>query len=219
MICGEKDMIKVSVSSLIYKEEILENLKEIIDSKCDFLHLDIMDGSLTEDKTFNYETIKKIDAKTTLLLDCHLMVNEPSKIIQSYLDANTNILTVHYEAFKDKKELIKTLKLIRENHRISGLSIMPNTKIEEIEFLKDYFDLLLIMSVEIGKYGQQFIESTFDKIKLARQKFPNTLIEVDGGVNLDNVSKLKKLGVDIIVVGGAFKRSENKRELITKLKE
>ena len=177
-----------------------------------------MDGSLTEDKTFNYETIKKIDAKTTLLLDCHLMVNEPSKIIQSYLDANTNILTVHYEAFKDKKELIKTLKLIRENHRISGLSIMPNTKIEEIEFLKDYFDLLLIMSVEIGKYGQQFIESTFDKIKLARQKFPNTLIEVDGGVNPEISQKLKDYEVDMVVSGNYVFKSDNKQEAIKSLK-
>ena len=212
-------MIKVSVSSLPYNDDIFKYLGKIVGSSTDFLHLDIMDGSLTENKTFDYNTVKKINSKTTLFLDCHLMIDEPSEIVKNYVESGANIISVHYEAFKDKSKLIDTLVYLKSNNVIVGLAIYPNTKIETIELYKNYFDLLLIMSVEIGKYGQKFLDLTIDKIKLAKELLPNKLIEVDGGVNLENIEELKKLGVDIVVVGGSFFKSEDKNEFITNLKK
>lgn len=212
-------MIKVSVSSLPYNDDIFKYLGKIVGSSTDFLHLDIMDGSLTENKTFDYNTVKKINSKTTLFLDCHLMIDEPSEIVKSYVESGANIISVHYEAFKDKSKLIDTLMYLKSKNAIVGLAIYPNTKIETIELYKNYFDLLLIMSVEIGKYGQKFLDTTIDKIKLAKELLPNKLIEVDGGVNLENIEELKKLGVDIVVVGGSFFKSEDKKEFITNLKK
>ena len=212
-------MIKVSVSSLPYNDDIFKYLGKIVGSSTDFLHLDIMDGSLTENKTFDYNTVKKINSKTTLLLDCHLMIDEPSEIVKNYVESGANIISVHYEAFKDKSKLIDTLIYLKSKNAIVGLAIYPNTKIETIELYKNYFDLLLIMSVEIGKYGQKFLDTTIDKIKLAKELLPNKLIEVDGGVNLENIEELKELGVDIVVVGGSFFKSEDKKEFITNLKK
>lgn len=212
-------MIKSSVSSLPYNDNIIKNLPEIINSGTDFLHIDIMDGSLTENKTFDYKTLEKINSKTTLFLDCHLMINEPKNIVKNYCDSGANIVSIHYEAFKDKLQLIDTLTYLKNRGVIVGLAIYPKTQIEEIELYKNYFDLLLIMSVEIGKYGQTFIDSTFDKIVKAKELLKDKLIEVDGGVNLENSTKLKELGVDIVVVGGSFYKANNKQEFITNLKK
>lgn len=212
-------MIKTSVSSLIYNDNILENLPEILNSNTDFLHLDIMDGSLTENTTFDYNKIAEINQNTTIVLDCHLMIDEPSKMLENYVKAGANIITIHYEAFKDKLQLVTALNYLKQKNVIVGLSIYPETKIEEILTFKNYFDLLLIMSVNIGKYGQSFIETTFDKIIDAKQKLPNKLIEVDGGINLNNIEKLKELNVDIVVLGSSFKKAENKLEFITKIKK
>lgn len=212
-------MIKVAVSSLPYNDDIFKNLGKIVSSSTDFLHLDIMDGSLTENKTFDYNTVKKINSKTTIFLDCHLMIDEPNLIVKNYVESGANIISVHYEAFKDKSKLIDTLIYLKSKNAIVGLAIYPNTKIETIELYKNYFDLLLIMSVEIGKYGQKFLDTTIDKIKLAKKLLPNKLIEVDGGVNLENIDKLKNLGVDIVVVGGSYFKSEDKKEFITNLKK
>ena len=212
-------MIKVSVSSLPYNDNIIENLSTIIQSGADFLHLDIMDGSLTQNKTFLSDKVKEINSITTFFLDCHLMINEPSEVVKQYVKAGVNILTIHYEAFKNKQELINILTYLKSKKVIVGLSVLPSTKLEEIKDYENYCDLLLIMSVEIGKYGQSFIEEIYSKIENARKIFKDKLIEVDGGINLENIEKLKNLGVDIVVVGGSFFKSENKTEFITNLKK
>lgn len=209
--------IKVAVSSLPYNDVILDELNLIEKSQTDFLHLDIMNGSLTETSTFNYETINEINKKSTLFLDCHLMIDEPLKEIKKYLLAGCNIITVHYEAFKNKSDLIKCLKLIRKHKCIAGLSLYPNTKISEVSKFLEYADLVLLMSVEIGKYGQTFIPSTLKKIINLRKIFKG-LIEVDGGVNLENIPYIKKAEADIVVVGGTFYNAKNKSEIIKKLK-
>ena len=211
-------MIKISVSSLPYNNNIIESLPIIINSGADFLHLDIMDGSLTENITFDYKKVKEINNNTTFFLDCHLMVKDPDEIASKYVKAGVNIITIHYEAFEDKNKLLDTLKALNSKKVLVGLSVFPDTNLEEIKEFEEYFDLLLIMSVEIGKYGQTFIEETFNKIKVAREMFKNKFIEVDGGVNEENINKLKELGVDIVVVGSSFKNAENKEEFITNLK-
>lgn len=210
------EKIKIAVSSLPYNDVILDELQMIEKSGADFLHLDIMNGSLTESSTFNYETISEINKKSTLFLDCHLMTNEPLKEIEKYISAGCNVVTVHYEAFKNKTELIKCLKIIKKHKCIAGISLYPSTKISEVSKFLDYADLVLLMSVEIGKYGQTFIPSTLKKIVNLRKVF-NGLIEIDGGINLENLPYIKKAGADIIVVGGTFYNAKNKTEIINKL--
>lgn len=210
--------MKVSVSSLPYNDDIISNLKQIVSSGADFLHLDIMDGSLTDFVTFDYNKIKEINDISTFVLDCHLMVNEPKDLVEKYVLSGVNILTIHYEAFENIEDLIATLTYLKKQNVIVGLSVCPNTKLEKIEPLEDLFDLVLIMGVEIGKYGQTFIESVFDKIIMARKIFPNKLIEVDGGVNLNNICEIRQAGADIVVVGGAYKNATNKKEFIERLK-
>lgn len=212
-------MIKTSVSSLPFNDNIIESLSLILNSNTDFLHLDIMDGSLTKNKTFSFDKVEEINNNTTIVLDCHLMIDEPNKILENFVKAGCNIITIHYEAFKNKLDLINALTYLKENNIIVGLSIYPETKIDEILPYENYFDLLLIMSVNIGKYGQSFIETTFNKIKEAKEKLPTKLIEVDGGINLENIEKLKELNVDIVVLGSSFKNAENKAEFITKIKK
>lgn len=212
-------MTKISVSSLIYNDSILVNLPLITNSGADFLHVDIMDGSLTDNKTFLADTVAKINTSTTLFLDCHLMIKEPKNCVADYIKAGANCVTIHFEAFKNKLDLIETLQYLKSKKVVVGLSIYPSTKIDDIILYQKYFDLLLIMSVEIGKYGQSFIESTIEKIKEAREKLKDKIIEVDGGVNEDNIELIKNAGADIVVVGSSFKKAINKTEFITKLKK
>ena len=210
--------MKISVSSLPYNDNIIEKMPEIVNSGADFLHLDIMDGSLTKNKTFLDEKVKEINSKSTIFLDCHLMINDPLNVLKNYVKTGANIISIHYEAFKNKSDLIKALKYLKQNKVIAGLAIYPKTKIEEILPYFEFFDLLLIMSVEIGEYGQKFIDSTLNKISLAKKLIPNKLIEVDGGINLENINYLKELDVDIVVIGGSFYKSENKKEFVKNLK-
>lgn len=212
-------MIKVSVSSLPYNDNIIEELEVIVNSGADFLHLDIMDGSLTENKTFKVNIVEEINKNTTMFLDCHLMINEPKNIVKDYVKAGVNIVTVHFEAFKNKLDLIETLQYLKSKKVIVGLSIYPETKIDDIVLFDKYFDLLLIMSVNIGKYGQSFIETTLDKINEAKEKLSDKFIEVDGGVNLENIEQIKLAGADFVVVGSSYKNAENKSEFITNLKK
>jgi len=207
----------ISVSSLPYNDNILESLKIIEDSKADFLHLDLMDGSLTESSTFNYEIVKNINSKSTIVLDAHLMINEPLKIIDNFINAKCNIITVHVEAFKNKNDLVKALFKIKKSGLLAGISLYPDTKLKEIKDYLNLVDLVLIMSVNIGKYGQKFIETSLDKIRNLR-KIYNGLIEVDGGINLSNKEEIYSAGADILVVGGAFKNAEDKEEFIEKMR-
>lgn len=208
----------VSVSSLPYNDNIEEMLPQIISSGADFLHLDIMDGSLTKNKTFDFNKVKNINDNSTFVLDCHLMVDKPKNLVENYVFSGANIITVHYEAFDNIEDLIATLSYLKQKKVIVGLALFVSTKPEKIEQLKDLFDLILIMSVKIGEYGQTFIDEIFEKIESTRKMFPDKIIEVDGGVNLNNIDKIKKAGADIVVVGGAFKNADDKTELIKKLK-
>lgn len=208
----------VSVSSLPYNDNIEEMLPQIISSGADFLHLDIMDGSLTKNKTFDFNKVKNINDNSTFVLDCHLMVDKPKNLVENYVFSGANIITVHYEAFDNIEDLIATLSYLKQKKVIVGLALFVSTKPEKIERLKDLFDLILIMSVKIGEYGQTFIDEIFEKIESTRKMFPDKIIEVDGGVNLNNIDKIKKAGADVVVVGGAFKNADDKTELIKKLK-
>lgn len=210
----------ISPSILSVKEDkIAEAISLLEKLNVPYLHLDVMDGKFVPNVTYDASKIHKIRSKTTIKLDTHLMIEKPENTIDEYILAGCDIITIHQEATTKVKELIEKIK----SHNIKcGLSIKPNTPIKLIEpYLKD-LDLVLVMSVEPGFGGQKFIEGAFDKIRKLneiRQKENYAyLIEVDGGINYSNAKELKKLDVDLIVVGTYLMNSCNIQNTYEELK-
>lgn len=167
----------------------------------DMYHLDVMDGQFVKNKTLDYTYIEQLREKTCLLFDVHLMIINPEKHIDKYLKTSANIITVHYESFEDEKELINCLKKIKSKGKMAGLAIDLQTKAETIQTYLNYLDVVLIMSVKTGKYGQKFDNSAIDKIKFIRKLNSSILIEVDGGINDETAPQCIKAGADILVSG------------------
>ena len=200
----------LSVSILGIKENIEENIKKLDNLGIDFFHVDIMDGIFVENKTWEYNEIEPKLKNTKTKKDIHLMVKNIKKYVDQYKNLNPEIITFHYEATDNPKEIINYIK--NKNIKV-GLSIKPNTKVEEIEFLLKEIDLVLVMSVEPGKGGQKYIESTTEKInKLSKLKEKyNFIIEVDGGIN--NETKDKAKNADILVVGSYITNNDYEEKI------
>ena len=202
-------LLKSYISSL--------NMKDI-----DFIHADIMDGKFVESKTFDHKMIAKLREVTSIPFDVHLMTLSPQRKIKKYVKAGADIVTVHYEAFKKEKQLIKTLQRIRKLGAFAGLSFRPDTSVEKILPYLSYVDVLLVMSVMPGKSGQTFMPETLQKIEqinaylLAEDL--SLAVEVDGGVNDKNISALKALDVNMVVLGNYLYSSKNIDESIEKIK-
>ena len=130
----------------------------------DMYHLDCIDGKFAKNKTIDYEYFDQLREKSPLLFDAHLMFVEPLKVLNKYIKSSANIITVHYESFEDKENLIKALKKIKNGGKMVGLAIDLDTNIEVIDPYIKYLDLVLIMSAKAGKGGQTFNESALDKI-------------------------------------------------------
>ena len=221
---GEKDMNKIMVTASTHPAK--DNIIEYVDClqknnvKIGMLHVDIMDGVFVEDKTFGYEKVKEIYSMTAYPLDCHLMVKEPMNIVDKYIESGANIITVHYEAFGDEKNLVKCLKKIKDGGCMAGIAINPATRISVVAPYIDLIDMVLIMSVVPGKSGQKFMPEVINKIISLRhitKNGKNLLIEVDGGINIDTISFVKNIGVDMGVCGSALFNSTDKNALIEEL--
>lgn len=185
------------LSSSIKPQDIV---KKLDNSKCDYIHLDIMDGKFTENKTWTYSEVKKIISYSSLPLDVHLMVTNPKKYIEDYAMLNTSYLTFHFEAVKDVDDMINEIK----NYGLKvGISICPDTDVEVLFPYLDKLDQVLIMSVVPGKSGQSFIESSPEKIKKLKEEIINrelkTIISVDGGINDETGLLCKEAGCDMLV--------------------
>lgn len=185
------------------------------------LHLDIMDGLFVPNISFGYDIVKQLRPISTLIFDVHLMISDPMKYIDKFIDAGANSITFHYEASKQNAKEI--LEYIRSKGVKAALSVKPATNIKEIEDLLPYMDMLLIMSVEPGFGGQKYIPDATDKIKLSRrlidEKGLKTLIQVDGGVNASNIAEVYKAGCDIAVAGTAVFGKSNRMQAIEELQE
>ena len=197
--------MKISASFLTIDN--IENVNKLVNCDIDYLHLDIMDGIFVSNKNEVFNITNKKP------LDVHLMVNDVYKYIDIYKKLNPLFITFHYEAVTDVLDAINYIK--KFNIKV-GLSIKPSTKVEEIIPYLPYLDLVLVMSVEPGLGGQQFIMDTIDKIKKLKELKGNYLIEVDGGIN-DNTIKLVN-DADIVVVG-SYITSGDYEERIKNLKE
>lgn len=192
--------MKVSVSVLSSTIKPTDITKKLDNTVADFIHLDIMDGKFTENKTWTFGEVKKMISYSKLPLDVHLMVNNPEKYIEDYAMINTSFLTFHYEAVKDVPAMINKIK---DYGLKVGISICPDTNVEVLFPYLNQIDQVLIMSVVPGKSGQSFIETTPEKISKLKEEILNqgvkTIISVDGGINDETGVLCKEAGVDMLV--------------------
>lgn len=214
-------LIKVSPSILAIdynNDEVLDKaLADIEKAKANYVHVDVMDGKFVKNKTFDHTFVDKLRDKTNLMLDVHLMVENPEDVIDDYAEAGADIITVHYEACKDVRAI---LKRINDKNIVAGLAISPKTPVLKI---KDYLDeglvdIVVVMGVKPGACGQAFIPGSAEKVAEIRELNKKVYIEIDGGVTLKNASLLRKMGVNIIVSGSTIFNSKNMKKVIKNLK-
>lgn len=192
--------MKVSVSVLSNEIKPQDIVKKLDLSKPDYIHIDIMDGKFVSNKTWTTSEVKKFTSYSTLPLEVHLMVNNPSKYIEDYALMNTSIIIFHYEAVKDINEMINKVKLYGLK---VGIAINPETNINVLIPYLNMIDEVLIMSVHPGKSGQSFIEESLEKISVLKniilESNYKTIISVDGGINNETGLLCKDAGVDELV--------------------
>lgn len=213
-------MIKVLPSSNPCPEEnLLQYARSLEDLGVEYLHCDVMDGIFVKNKCLPIEKIAQVRNNSNILLDVHLMVSSAYDYVEKLVALKPNIITIHYESPETISEMEKIIKLIKKNDILLGLSIKPETAVEAITPYLDIVDLILIMSVEPGKSGQTFIPDSLDKISKAKKMIGNKdiIIEVDGGVNLDNCKDIIGHGADFLVVGNAFYNAKDKASLLGKV--
>lgn len=198
----------------------LENACNMInESAAEWLHLDVMDGRFVPNISFGIPVIAAVRKSTQKVCDVHLMIEEPEKFTQAFKDAGADILTVHVEACN---HLHRNIQQIKSLGMKAGVAINPHTPLESLKEIIGFADLICVMSVNPGFGGQQFINATLNKIErlknLIIQSNAQTLIEVDGGITVDNASDVVKAGADVLVAGNTVFNSNNPTATIKLLK-
>lgn len=185
----------------------------------DWIHVDVMDGHFVPNITMGPAIITALRKTTALPFDVHLMIENPDNYVESFAAAGADYITVHVEA---AGHLHRTIELIKKTGKKAGVSLNPATPLSSVEEILPDIDLLLIMSVNPGFGGQKFIQSSLAKIKRARKMIaelsPKPLLEVDGGVNLQNIASIAQAGTDVLVAGAAVFGTADYKQTITALK-
>lgn len=210
-------MVKISPSILsadfsILKEEI-QKLEE-----ADYIHIDVMDGNFVPNLTFGPKLVKDIRKYTDKIFDVHLMVNNPENYIDSMADAGADIITIHYESCI---HIDRVITRIKDKGLKAGLTLVPSTNENVLQYLLDKIDLILVMSVNPGFGGQKFLYSQLDKIRNIKKMIGNRNIEieVDGGINEETYKQVIEAGADVLVAGSYVFNSNDYNEVIRKLKK
>ena len=214
-------MVKIAPSILSANFlKLGEEIKAAEDAGADILHIDIMDGHFVPNITIGSSIVELIRKITSLPLDVHLMIEEPDRYLRDFIKAGADYLTVHYEA---SVHLHRTVHWIKESGVKAGVSLNPATPIWSLEHILPDADIVLLMSVNPGFGGQDFIPHTIDKIKMLKKllidKGLSTFIEVDGGVKLNNAADIISAGADILVMGSAFFNSKDYGTTIKQFRE
>jgi len=196
-----------------------EEIAAVEKAGADWIHLDVMDGHFVPNITMGPAIIASLRKTTGLPFDVHLMIKNPDNYVESFAAAGADYITVHVEA---TSHLHRTVELIKKAGKKAGLSVNPATPLCSVEEILPDIDLLLIMSVNPGFGGQKFIQSSLAKIKRASAMIaklsPRTLLEVDGGVNLQNIGSIAQAGTDVLVAGAAVFGTTDYAQTIASLK-
>ena len=195
-------------------ERELEKVKE-----AKYLHLDVMDGQFVPNITFGAVVIKQLRSLTEMKFDTHLMITDPERYLDDFIDAGSDIVTVHVEAAKD---LHGTIEYIIKQKVMAGVSLNPATPLSSVEEILPELDLLLVMSVDPGFGGQKLIPSSLEKLRKARAMINDIkekhgkkiLLEIDGGVNLETIDDVVACGPDLIVAGSAVFKGDARKNFL-----
>lgn len=197
-----------------------EEIALLNDSAADWIHVDIMDGRFVPNISFGQMVVEAVKGQAEKPLDVHLMIVEPEKYIESFREAGADGITVHFETCP---HLHRTIQQIRDCGARAGVALNPHTPVALLEDVIEDLDLVLIMSVNPGFGGQKFIYQSIPKIRQLKEMITtrnaHALIEVDGGVGLQNAEKLLQAGTDVLVAGSSVFRAADPRQAILQLKE
>jgi len=169
-----------------------------------YVHMDVMDGTFVPNITFGQPVIRCLAEKTDMPFDVHLMIRQPERLLADFVTPRTEFIVVHQEACLHLHRTIQQIKCLGVK---AGVALNPATSLSTLDYILEDLDLVLLMSVNPGFGGQKFIPATWDKVKkldqMRKERHPELLIQLDGGVNLRNAAQLKEAGVDILVAGAA----------------
>lgn len=197
-----------------------KEIEMINSSETGWFHLDIMDGVFVPNISFGFPIVEQVKKYATKELDVHLMIVEPDKYVERFKEAGADTLTVHYEVCP---HLHRTVQHIKSCGMKAGVALNPHTPVSVLEDIIQDIDLVLIMTVNPGFGGQKFIENSYAKIgrlkKMIQEKGSKAVMEVDGGIDLSNIRKLADTGVNVFVIGSFIFKSDNPRDIISKLKK
>jgi len=196
-----------------------QSIDIINQSQADWVHIDVMDGLFVPNISFGFPLIEAVKRVSTKPLDVHLMIVEPERYIEKFRQSGADILTIHYEA---SRHLHRSIQAIHVEGMKAGVALNPHTPVEVLTDTLPFIDMVLVMSVNPGFGGQKFIDHTFHKLvrlkKMIAEINPHVLVQVDGGVDLNNFRQLTGAGVDVLVAGNAIFGSPDPIEAISKLK-
>ena len=194
-----------------------EEITTLNNSECDYIHIDVMDGHFVPNLTIGPGVIKSIRPYTNKIFDVHLMINPVMNILPSFIEAGSDIITIHHEI---SDNVFDCINLIKKNNLKAGISIKPKTEAKEIIPYLELIDLILVMTVEPGFGGQKFLSNQLKKIMDIKDLISNRDIEleVDGGINYNTSKQVIKAGANVLVSGSTIFSSKNYNEAILKLR-